>query len=555
LYFPLIDYGLVSTNKHDWKFSAMRPAFYVKEIMDKIITGAGYTYDSEFFNTDLFKRLVIPNNQKVLSAYSTIGFSGIVDSGIFNASGSPTPLPNLPITSVLAGAFTPSLGNKRWTYTGATPITGTFTVTLEGYKYSQPNSEPLYFAVAKNGSYVFGTGDDNVSGEQPIAITFQSGLVTLNTNDYFELAAYWQGWIDPIGMDWDLYAGCTIVFNTQATTIVPLNYGETITCNSILPRGIFQKDFFASIVKMFNLYVVEDTFRTKHLNITPYIDFYNVDPMHLQVNEFEEELLVDNTDFYLLNDPYQDVIDWTNKVDRSKPLKVKPMSELNGRYYEYKYQSDNDYYNEQYTKKYVENYADLIEDTGYEFAKEKQTAQIIFASTPIVGYVGEDKVYSTIFKLNGVVEEGIDHKIRILQAKKLTGYSNWDMLQNDGTTIITTLTDMGWAGHLNDPDNPTADINFGSPKELYYELSTPYPSANLFNGFWSDYLAEITDKDSKLLQCNVLLTNQDIFSLDFANLILIDNSLWRLNKVMDYNPMVYDTTKCEFLKVIEITYE
>jgi hypothetical protein len=27
-----------------------------------------------------------------------------------------------------------------------------------------------------------------------------------------------------------------------------------------------------------------------------------------------------------------------------------------------------------------------------------------------------------------------------------------------------------------------------------------------------------------------------------------------LNKVMDYNPMVEDTTKCEFIKVIETTY-
>jgi hypothetical protein len=52
----------------------------------------------------------------------------------------------------------------------------------------------------------------------------------------------------------------------------------------------------------------------------------------------------------------------------------------------------------------------------------------------------------------------------------------------------------------------------------------------------------------------VRLTDIDIYNLDFSRPIWIDGSLWRLNKVMDYNPMVDDTTKCEFIKVIEQTY-
>jgi hypothetical protein len=50
------------------------------------------------------------------------------------------------------------------------------------------------------------------------------------------------------------------------------------------------------------------------------------------------------------------------------------------------------------------------------------------------------------------------------------------------------------------------------------------------------------------------LTTSDIYSLDFAKLIYIDGALWRLNKVIDFNPTVPDSTKCEFLKVIELNY-
>jgi hypothetical protein len=230
------------------------------------------------------------------------------------------------------------------------------------------------------------------------------------------------------------------------------------------------------------------------------------------------------------------------------------MSELNGRYFEYKYKQDVDYYNEQYFKKYALGYGDRLEDTGYEFAKDKQTAEVIFAATPLVGYDGEDKVFSTIFKLNNNAEDATEHVIRIMQVKKIEGVSPWN-IKNGGTTIASNLTDYGYAGHLDDPDVPQTDINFGAPNELYFELVSQYPSANLFNGFWSDYVAEITDKDSRLLTGYFKLDEMDIYGLNFARLIYLDGALWRLNKIIDYNPMIQDVTQVELLKLLQITYE
>jgi hypothetical protein len=68
-------------------------------------------------------------------------------------------------------------------------------------------------------------------------------------------------------------------------------------------------------------------------------------------------------------------------------------------------------------------------------------------------------------------------------------------------------------------------------------------------------VAEITDKDSKLLSLYIYLKAKDIFNLDFAKLIYIDGALWRLNNIQDFNPMDINTSKAEFLKVIETTYE
>ena len=552
-FYPLIDYGKVSfNNKANWSYKAFRPALYVREYMDKIITGAGYTYESNFFDTALFKRLVIPNNQRQLSKYSDRLFESSFDLLSTSYAGHPTPIPLLTIGTITTlGPFTASNGNTRFTYNGTTQVSGTFELTIDGA--SNLTQEPLYFDVLKNGTTVstilLGPGSFYISGSVLPPIT-------LSQNDYIEFSFNWQGWATGLGIQVSV-ATADLNLITSATQLVPVTYGETININSTIPRGIFQKDFFSSIVKMFNLYVVEDVNKEKHLKIDSYIDFYLTPDIFLEINNLGDELLVNNTDLLLLSNQAVNYLDWSYKVDRNKPFRIKPMSELNGRYYEFKYKQDSDYYNEQYFKKYAQGYGDYIEDTGWEFANDKQTAEVIFSSTPLVGYPGEDKVFPTIFKLSNQSgtqsEDPTEHNIRIMQVRKIDGVNNW-RIEGDSGNVGNVLNAYGYGGHLDDPDVPQADINFGAAREIYYQLVTGFPSANLFNGFWSDYVAEITDKDSKLLTCNVLLKDSDIYSLDFSKFIFIDGALWRLNKVIDYNPISYDTTKCEFLKVIEITY-
>jgi hypothetical protein len=525
-FYPLIDYGQVSVSKKDWQYKAFRPALFVREYIDKIITGAGYTWESSFFNTNLFKRLVIPNNQKDLSAYSTTAFKSDVlpkfdTTDYYAAAGSNIKL-EYPSPSI-AGSFTASLSNTRFTYTGASTISITVTATLNG-SY-EDSAETMYFVVRKNGTTDIATSPSVENLYDSFDFTF-SGTGTFATNDYFEVIAIRQN----NALDYRIFINSgNIELNTDVTQAVVLNRNELIQINKTIPRGVFQKDFFSSIVKMFNLYVTESTDKTKHLIISPYIDYYD----------------------------FNDTIDWSLKIDRSKPFRLKPMSELNGRFFEYKYKQDADFYNENYFKKYNEGYGDFIEDTGYEFANERQTAEIIFAATPLIIHAGDDKVHSIILKRsntqsNNPSEDKMDSVIRILQVKKITGVASYKI--EDGNSNLLNTTTYGYGGHLNDPYTPTADINFGAPKEIYFTLSNPYPSANLFNGYWGDYVAEISDKDSKLLTCNVRLTDADIYNLDFSRPIWIDGTLWRLNKVMDYNPMVEDTTKCEFIKVIETTY-
>jgi hypothetical protein len=149
----------------------------------------------------------------------------------------------------------------------------------------------------------------------------------------------------------------------------------------------------------------------------------------------------------------------------------------------------------------------------------------------------------------------MDSVIRIMQVQKITGVHSWHIRNQDNNGNLHTGTYYGYAGHLhfNGSGIPIEDINFGAPKEVYIS-TTSYPTANLFNVYHSEYIAEITNKDSKLLTCSALLNTVDINTLDFSKYIWIDGVLFRLNTVEGYNPMEYNTTKISLLKVIETTY-
>lgn len=531
LYYPLIDYGAVSTNKNDYQYTTLRPALHVAEYMDKIITGAGYTYESTFFATDFFKRLIVPHNAKALTKSGTTLANGLLTNGNYDM-----PLVQPTIGTLSATDFIALLTiYPALKYTGSSSIVTDINFRIQGtYNYDlliTPRQgitfELRHYISATTTTIAIDDKDFGVLVSLPdTATSFDIVLTATNIliapNDEIHLLF---NSADSGGSNVDI-TWSSLKVDSQTPTLINVNIGDALVINDTIPKGIFQKDFFTSILKMFYLMVTEDKFISKHLIIEPWVDFFNTSP--------------------------STYLDWSNKIDRGKQIRVKPMSEINSRFYELKYKSDSDFYNEAYRKKFSEGYGDRIFDNALDFAKEKETVEVIFAATPLVGYPGEDKVVPTIYKKSSTTEEGIDCVIRIMQAKKITGVAAWDIL--NGVSVLSSPTDYGYAGHLDDPDAPASDIGFGIPKELYFTLVSGDLTNNLFNVYYSSYFAEITDKDSRLLQAMAKLTDQDIFDLDFSRFIYVDGGLFRLSKVIDYAAGMNDLTKVELLKAIYTTY-
>jgi hypothetical protein len=529
-YYPLIDYGNVSTGagagglggygvaKKDFQYTTFRPALYVKEYIQKMFAATEYTFDCSFFDTPLFKRLIIPHNQINISTLNNTSLNAAAKLITINTNLSSI----VEYTMVTAGSFTLDGLGQLFTY-GVIPaptITTNIQVLLRGNVTTHNTNIPGYSVSLKKNNTEIGRQDFDANISSFFNCEFTVNGVTFANGDYMQVEIVANGVILDITLG-------ELGVTTSTPTQVPVNLGETIKVNDTIPKGIFQRDFFLSIVKMFNLYVYENKFNDKELVISPYVDFYPINSAT--------------------------ALDWTDKVDRAKPISIKPMSEVNARYYNYKFKQDNDFYNENYRKKYTEGYGDLIYDTEFDFVKETDVLEVIFAASVLYQAQGQDKVFPAIYKKSNTnsAEDRMESIIRIMQTKKITGVSAWNIMNT--TTNLGTYTSYGYAGHLDDPINSNTDINFGAPKEVQFTPAN-FTEFNLFADFHSPYLAEIVNKDSKLLTCFGLLDIVDIFNLDFSKYVYIDGVLFRLNKVENFNPMEYNTTKLSFLKVINTKY-
>ena len=447
-------------------------------------------------------------------------------------------------------------GGITFTFTGTTGTVGNFTINGSGLIRTNQNATITLY---KNGAAIqtFLLADNN---NNESVFTIDSTISqTLTNGDYFSMDissssasnGSFRFTIDNITLD----------FNSSNPQVLTATYGATLIMSNLFPKGIYQKDILSSICRMFNLYVYESPNQYNHLLIEPYVNFYAVGGfvsiddttdllLHGEAGDSTGLISISNTDI-------ADPLDWSLKLDYSKEISVKPMSELNARYYDFKYKEDDDYLNDAYHTKYNQSYGDRIEDVNFGFTTDHQEIELLFSSSVLTAFSGDEKLAVGIFKLNDSVTERKDSNIRILQFKKKTVLTNWNLkepsAQGNGNKE-TNITSYGYAGHFDDPTSPTSDINFGVPSEILFTLTVPYPSANLYTAYWGSYLAEITSKDSKLLSCYLYLTAQDINSLDFSKLIYLEGCLWRLNKVIDFNPSINQTTKCELLKVIELTY-
>lgn len=91
---------------------------------------------------------------------------------------------------------------------------------------------------------------------------------------------------------------------------------------------------------------------------------------------------------------------------------------------------------------------------------------------------------------------------------------------------------------------------FSVPREDYFNPNVvARNNQDLWTTRWSNLITEMYSMQNKLLTCYVYLTPEDYNKFKFNKFIIIDNVLYLVNKIIDYNPASLEATKCELIQV------
>lgn len=575
--YPFIKYGY-SASDTSYNVNWFKPAIYVKEYVDRIFAAAGFSYTSTFLTSTFFKHLIIPcNRDKIQLSNAAISnsqyyigktaastgswYSGNTSgntalTGIqyislnynletapyFDASAQYDSAVNYYATIASTGVYNVvAYGQADLTVQCAAAVGGTWTTSGATNNvvdiYISKNTGSGWVVVAYQQKTMPVGTVTNIGSALAYNHNCQTGNINLNSGDLVKVtfAVRLQADIkDNLGVavangtaytiDLSLPNGTTKNSTYLLRTDTAVYDGNTITMNNAIPQNIKQKDFIKSLMQMFNLYCEIDKDVKNNYIIEPRDTFYTAS-----------------------------VNDWTDKIDYSKQWEVYPMKELDAINYIWKYKDDKDYYNDVYIKEFIDNYGLKRKVVTSDFIKSEKKTELIFSPTPLVSNSSNGIICPHIYSLDGTTIKPLTHNIRILYYGGLkSSGTNWSYVGLSGTT---SESQYPYAGHVDDPNAPTYDLGFDYPNRVYYNYPLAYfTDNNLYNAYYSKFINEITDKDSKIIVCYIRLTETDIKDFTFRKKVFIRHDVYGagyyvVNKIIDYDPLKQETTKVELLKL------
>jgi hypothetical protein len=496
------DYKLDVTN--------FRPTLFAREIFNRIMSEAGYTYNSEFWEENNLDKIILLNNEDNFTIYINELGGAFLENQTISNSYEPLLFDDESLVNDYIDFVPDGLGNYYIVNNSGAEIKTTVRGQID---WTRSVSTPDVLSI----------GADTVYIDYPITGTsgtteFEFTFVLKDTIPYYIYAK-----INSTPINVLLIGSSLTLFNFDTLAKTPALYDKKIAGKSFVPTGVKQSDFVKSIINLLNLYVIQNKDNEFDLNFIPYPDFHN-----------------------------DTIVDWDLKKDLKKGFTIKSSNDFLPKTLSFKYKSDNDYYSKLYNNKYNQAYGNKTYTTQNEFSKDDKSFELIFSLVPNL-FINTDMALPAMFDINP------DGTYKIVKTNpKLVFFGgmkdceNYEIYNNNDLLDDTNFS-YPYFGHLYDylSDSLTTDLfdlTFEPPKEIYLPIDF-YPIYNVFVKYYQDFISSQDNKDAKLITLYFLLNTIDIMNLNFRNLIKVQNGLYYLNKIDGYNPLGDSLTKVELIKI------
>jgi hypothetical protein len=317
-----------------------------------------------------------------------------------------------------------------------------------------------------------------------------------------------------------------------------LAYGDFIHSSDYLPCDETKLDFISGLTGLFNLYWYTDE-ALKKVYVEPYKDFYKESAYAL---------------------------DWTHKLDMSKPQETLFLTDKLGKDLRFRYKEDSKDGEVEYLESNLgypyhstlislqDEYLPEIEEHGTSFyapttsIRDREYIDGNNGDAPWVPLIVKDHVSNVSWQTKPERSMG-GWKLRILSYEGVKTFNGtmyagykWNDSSHDGT-----------AGHTNEyPCAQTfhdVDDSFGETLDYADNIQD-----GLYTRFWKPYIDSITS-NPRIKECYLYLTPSDIAQLDLRVPIFLvedghaNGSYWIIEKIIDYKPHEDSVTKVRLLQI------
>jgi len=573
-YYGLIDYGFTRPSASTFGVEHIPPQVFCYEILEKAFNYCGISWDSNFIESQLFKKLLLaypggdlPTITQAQSDADSLFTTEDNNTGgnIFNGSYITFVDPDIP-----SGFINTPLKSFADNYD--------CTVIQDNLSQAQ-TTDPLKFVSASKGLFNLkyygdhdfnisisgnGSGVYNIKGDYRVVIfiyknnipiaqdLLYNGTISSTTTSLTFSFDYQRQlnllvndsvtikiglFINSISIQRNFITSATTSFQIQSNTVnldilkqpQTLSSGGTVFLDAFLPDMTCDQ-FFKGLLTAFNLYVKPSIADPTIIEIEPLADFYNASG---------------------------DAIDWSDKLDRSSEIKIEPTINFSSKNYKFNFEQDDDYWNTRYLDDVQEQYGSFLIQSQSQFSVNDTNFKLPF-SQKLLARIPETSpgAYTDLIVPRSFQVKFNEDGTSLIEKKKgkpfivqLGGLRTGAWTHRDEAGTDHAETDYPYVGHLNSLDSPTFDFNFGVPDYVFWNTTT-YTTNNLYL-YHEKFIKELISRFGKQVSCSIMLRPSDINSLDFRNLINIDGVVYRLLKINDYQSGKNVPTTVELIRIIE----
>ena len=515
--------------------SRFKPMFRAKYIIDKIFSNAGYSYESNFFDTDLFKQIYVSafgNNAKIdMEIGQSTALNFYAYDNFNQGSG------NLTLTQTFqnpGGNYTPYQSSP---YFGST------------FRVDSPSVLDGAYYIFNSHAYYEGYQEDSNYGQTPIFASLQ-------------MVRYRAGFPEKVVARSNGFHSQTrnLTFDTRVTTAVWNPVNDTLQDQDRLVLRI-EPEFGSPDQETVNNAMWECV-----ASPGGYYPARDLDCDYKQV-DFIKDIL---TSFRLvlapktgkpntfIIEPWQDYIgsgttyDWSKKLCEEKDMVIEPLFNTQSETIEFNLTADTDYINDFHQKDFNKVHGFLQYDSNNELLKGKRDIKVSYSPTPVYQIEHNSNLAhpEPTFIIPQVHRhEVVDNTLEHLPIKPKTR-----LLFYNGLQPITDITHYWYASNGTDlpyeqwplmsmysewvPNaGPTEesvklewsnDVRYFNPNANYNEIGN-----TLYDQYWSRYINTLYNKFSRRVTAYFTLNNVDLQYFSFDDVIFVNGKYYQPEKIID----------------------